>query len=59
MNYKMMLRVVAEEYNTTPKEVEDGIKEAIKAAGYDMSPQLFIALCAAKVKGEISNSNTK
>lgn len=50
MNYKIMLQLVAKEYNTTPKEVEDGIKEAIKAAGLDMSPQLFIALCVAKVR---------
>ena len=50
MNYKMMLQVAANEYNTTPDEVEAEIKEAIKAAGLDMSPQLFIALCVAKVK---------
>jgi len=50
MNYKMMLQLVAKEYNTTPEEVEEGIKEAIKAAGLDMSPQMFIALCVAKVK---------
>ena len=50
MNYKMMLQLVAKEYNTTSQEVEDGIKEAIKAAGLDMSPQLFISLCVAKVK---------
>ena len=50
MNYKMMLQTVAKEYNTTPEEVEAGIKEAIKAAGLDMSPQLFISLCVAKVR---------
>ena len=57
MNYKMMLQTVAKEYNTTPEEVEDGIREAISAAGLDMSPQLFIALCAAKVKGEMNNNH--
>ena len=50
MNYKMMLQTVAKEYNTTPEEVEAGIKEAIKSAGLDMSPQMFIALCVAKVR---------
>ena len=50
MNYKRMLQLVAKEYNTTPDEVEAEIKQAIKAAGLDMSPQLFIALCVAKVK---------
>lgn len=54
MNYKMMLQLVANEHKTTPEEVEKEIKEAIKAAGYDMTPQVFIALCAAKVKGEMS-----
>lgn len=53
MNYKMMLQLVAREYNTTPDEVEKEIKEAIKAAGLDMSPQLFISLCAAKVRSEM------
>ena len=50
MNYKRMLQLVAKEYHTTPEEVEAEIKEAIKAAGLDMSPQLFISLCVAKVK---------
>ena len=50
MNYKRMLQLVAKEYHTTPDEVEAEIKEAIKAAGLDMSPQMFIALCVAKVK---------
>lgn len=50
MNYRRMLQLVAKEYHTTPEEVEAEIKEAIKAAGLDMSPQLFISLCVAKVK---------
>ena len=50
MNYKKMLQLVAKEYNTTPDEVEAEINEAIKAAGLDMSPQLFISLCVAKVR---------
>ena len=50
MNYKRMLQLVAKEYHTTPDEVEAEIKEAIKAAGLDMSPQLFISLCVAKIK---------
>ena len=50
MNYKRMLQLVAKEYHTTPEEVEAEIKEAIQAAGLDMSPQLFISLCVAKGK---------
>lgn len=54
MNYQMMLQLVAKEHNTTPSEVEKEIKEAIKAAGLDISPQLFISLCAAKVRSEMN-----
>ena len=54
MNYNELLQTVADEYNTTPKEVESEMKNAIKAAGYNISPQLFISLCAAKLKDDIS-----
>ena len=50
MKYEKMLREVAKEYDTTPEEVDSEIREAIKAAGLNMPPQLFIAMCAAKVK---------
>lgn len=48
-----ILNAVAEEYNTTPAEVEKEIKAAINAAGLDLSPEVFIALCSAKVKSEM------
>ena len=54
MSYKKLLKVVAAEHNTTPKEVDREMRAAIKAAGYDMEPELFIALVAAKVNGEIN-----
>ena len=57
MNYKKLLKAVAAEYNTTPKEVEKEIKNAIIAAGYDMEPELFIALATAKVKSEMSKAD--
>ena len=50
MKYKKILREVAREYNTTPEEVDSEIRAAIKAAGLNMSPQLFISMCATKVK---------
>ena len=50
MNYEQLLRVIAKKYNTTPDEVEKEIKAAIKATGLDVTPQLFIAICATKVK---------
>ena len=49
MNYKNLLMVIADEYGTTPDEVENEIKGAIKAAGLDITTQLFIAICTAKV----------
>ena len=54
MDYKTLLQTVADEYKTTPKEVEDEIKNAIKAAGYNITPQLFISLCTAKAIDDIS-----
>ena len=48
MEYKKMLKQVAKKYNTTPEEVEEEMKKAIKAAGLNMSPQAFIRDCAAK-----------
>ncbi len=53
MEYKKMLKQVAKKYNTTPEEVEEEMKKAITASGFDMSPQLFISLCTAKVKKTI------
>ena len=54
--YEKMLKLVAQEHNTTPDEVESEIKEAIKAAGLDVSPEVFIALCVAKVRAEMLNN---
>ena len=54
MEYKSLLQAVADEFKTTPDEVEAEMKKAIKAAGYDISPQLFISLCAAKAIDDIS-----
>lgn len=53
MKYQEMLKRLAKENNSTPEEVENEMKSAIKAAGYDMEPAMFIALVSAKVKSEI------
>ena len=50
MTYKKLLKKVAKEYGTTPEEVDREMREAIKVAGLNISPQAFIALCSAKVK---------
>ena len=53
MDYKTLLQTVADEYKTRPDEVEKEIKNAISAAGLDISPQLFISLCTAKAIDDI------
>ena len=50
MKYKKLLREVAKEHNTTPNEVDAEIRAAIKAAGLNVPPQIFITMCAEKVK---------
>ena len=50
LDYKKILQTVAAEYKTTPAKVEKEINEAIRAAGLNITPQLFIAICVAKVK---------
>ncbi len=54
MNFKKLIKQTAAEYNTTTEEVETEIRKAIRAAGYDMEPEIFIALAAAKVNYEIN-----
>lgn len=49
MSYKKLIKRIAAEYNTTPKEVEAEICTAIKAAGYDMEPELFIAIIVSSI----------
>ena len=57
MDYKYMIKIVAKEFNTTPALVEKEIKKAISAAGYNISPQAFISLCALKLKKDRNNQN--
>lgn len=53
MRYQRLLERVEKEYNTTPEEVEKEMREALKAAGYDIEPAVFIALAASKAKKTI------
>ena len=57
MNYKKLLNLVATEHNTTPEEVDREMRNAINAAGYNMEPELFIALVTAKVKGQMNEAD--
>jgi len=53
MSYKSLIKRVASEHNTTPKEVDREIRNAIKEAGLDMEPAAFIAMCTEKVKEKL------
>ncbi len=50
MSYQKILNQIAKENNTTSEEVETEIRKALEMAGYNIDPELFIALIAAKVK---------
>lgn len=49
-----MLKIIAKTHNTTPEEVDKEMRAAIKTAGYDISPEVFISLAAEKVKCKMS-----
>lgn len=55
MNYEEILKTIAKNNNTTSETVENEIKDAIKNAGYDISPKLFISICAFKAKKTINS----
>ena len=57
MNYKKLLKTLSTEHNTTPKEVDEEMRAAIKAAGYYVEPELFIALVAAKVNNKTNKAD--
>lgn len=50
MNYKKLIKKVAEHYHTTPAQVDKEIKKAIQLSGYTMSPERFIKMCIEKTK---------
>lgn len=50
MSYQKLLEQVAKEYNTTLQEVDSKIRTALQMAGYDIEPDVFIALATVKTK---------
>ncbi len=58
-SYENILVELAKEYKTSPDEIEREMKEAIRLSGFDLSPELFISLCATKVKAEIRKKSDK
>lgn len=53
MQYQRLLELVAKENNTTPEKVEKEMRKALRMAGYDIEPAIFIALAASKAKKTI------
>lgn len=53
MRYQRLLEQVAKESNTTPEKVENEMRKTLQIAGYDIEPEIFIALAASKVKKTI------
>lgn len=53
MSYQKLLEQIAKEHNTTPEEVNSEMRTALKMAGYDIEPAMFIALATTKVKKTI------
>lgn len=53
MSYQKLLEQVAREHNITPEEVDSEMRTALKMAGYDIEPSMFITLAAAKIKETI------
>ena len=58
MSYTKLLKMVANEHNTTPENVDEEMRRVIQSAGYDMEPESFAALMAAKVKKRTNKTNT-
>ena len=56
MNYDALLKTIADKYNTTPEDVDKNIKQAIELSGHNITPELFINLCAEKVKKTINRN---
>ncbi len=50
MRYQKLLEKVAKENNTPPEKVENEMRKALQIAGYDIEPEIFIALAASKAK---------
>ncbi len=55
MTYKDLLESAAREFNTTPDEIEKEMSAAVKSAGLNISPELFIALAAQETKKRIKD----
>lgn len=53
MNYQEILEQIAKNHNTTSEEIEREMHEALHIAGYDIEPEIFIAIASAKVKKTI------
>ena len=55
MNYKKILKQIAQDNNVSTEYVENEMKKAISGAGYDIPVKLFVELCANSVKKTINS----
>lgn len=52
-----IIEKVAAMHGVPAEQVRADMQEAIRAAGFDMEPELFIALMAARVKMDLNKEN--
>lgn len=56
MSYQKLLKTIAEENRTTEKAVDYEMRKALKSAGINIEPAIFISLVTSKVKKTISRN---
>ncbi len=56
---QQILKRVAAEHNTTEKEVDKEIREAIKASGLNMEPMEFIRMTTATVRAKLDEQEKR
>lgn len=50
MKYELILQTLAEKNNCSPKEVEEVMTKALRLAGYNTTPKVFISTVSQKLK---------
>lgn len=56
MSYQKLLKTIAKENKTTEKAVDYEMRKALKSAGINIEPSIFISLISSKVKKTISHN---
>lgn len=53
MNYQEILEQIARKHNTASEEIEAEMRKALRLAGYDIEPAVFIAIATTKAEKTI------